>query len=136
MVFLYYICTSMYMIICSLMIIEYAFSANILFISMHHGFLIAIVISIMFLHFFHYESNISFIEITNIPNYQQKTIEKSKRYTWNVWYCNRAGLNLIIGVLSRRIEKSKRCTCNVWYCNRGASILIDELLIVLSKGTT
>jgi hypothetical protein len=49
MVFLYYIGTSMYMIICSLMIIDYAFSANILFIYVHHGFPIASVISIMFL---------------------------------------------------------------------------------------
>lgn len=32
------------------MIIEYAFLANILFISIHRGFLIFLIISIMFLH--------------------------------------------------------------------------------------
>ena len=33
------------------MIIEYVFSTNILFIFVHHDFLISLIISIMFLHF-------------------------------------------------------------------------------------
>jgi len=40
MVFLYYICTFIYMIIFSLMIIEYVFSTNILLIFVYHGFFI------------------------------------------------------------------------------------------------
>ena len=48
MIFLYYICTSMY--IGKLITIKYVFFANILFLSVYHGFLISSVISIMFLH--------------------------------------------------------------------------------------
>jgi hypothetical protein len=55
-------------------------------------------------------------KIQEITNTKHKTIEKSKRYTWNVSYCNGGALNLIsgTGALSRRIENSKRCTCTTW----------------------